>query len=132
MNKQGFFQHLLILPGYNIDSSIDFLKLWRDSVSELDPDTRIRFYHHIKLDFERKAEDECHVFGAFERLRYRTKDNPKLVVVEGYCKACGFYTPAAFKLDGYMEMLHRGYPSGVIVIPCKNCKKSDAEYPILI
>jgi hypothetical protein len=97
MNKQGFFQHLLILPNYNIDSNIDFFALWSDSVAELDSDTRIRFYHHIKLDFERKAEDECHAFAAFERLRFKMKDNPESVVVEGYCSSCGLYTTLSLK-----------------------------------
>lgn len=133
MNRQGFFQRLLILPGYNIDSSVDFLKLWNDTIAELDPDTRSRFYHHIKLDFERKAEDGCHAFRVFEILRYRVKDEPNSIVVEGHCNTCGLYRPAAFKLDGYMEMLHRAYPKGVIVTPCENCKKDDTlEFPILI
>jgi hypothetical protein len=132
MNKQGFFQRMLILPGYNIDSSVNFFNLWRDSVAELDSDVRFRFYHHIKLDFEREARDECHAFAAFERLRYRMKHEPNSIVVEGHCNTCGLYRPAAFKLDGYMEMLHRAYPKGVIVTRCDNCKKDDTlEFPIL-
>jgi hypothetical protein len=81
MNRQGFFQHLLILPGYNIDSDVDFWELWNDSIMQLDTDTRRHFAHHIKLDFERKAEDECHAFESFERLRFKTRDNPESVVV---------------------------------------------------
>ncbi|MFZ0513460.1 MAG: hypothetical protein WAM14_17775 [Candidatus Nitrosopolaris sp.] len=108
-NRQGFFQQMLILPTYNIESkSLDFYKLWSDSFAELDPETRMRFYHHVKLDFERKAEEECHAFGAFERLRFEAKDKPEIVVVEGHCKGCGFYTPTAFKLNWYMEIVNRG------------------------
>lgn len=133
MNRQGFFQQLLILPTYNIESDINFYKLWSDSIADLDPETRMRFYHHIKLDFERKAEEECHAFGNFERLRFEAKDNPQSVVVEGHCKACGFYTSAAFKLDWYMEIVNRGYPNRVITTTFNNCKKSDGcEFPILI
>ena len=40
MNRQGFFQHLLILPKYNIDSDVDFWTLWSDSVLQLDRQTQ--------------------------------------------------------------------------------------------
>ena len=77
INRQGFFQQLLILPGYDTDSDINFYKLWLDSIKELDPDTRMRLYHHLKLDFERKAEYECHVFRKFEIFRFRHRDDPR-------------------------------------------------------
>jgi hypothetical protein len=133
MNRQGFFQHLLILPKYNIDSNVDFWTLWSDSILQLDSDTKRRFFHHIKLDIERKAEDECHAFAAFERLRFKTRDNPESVTVEGHCKNCGLFVPAAFKLHEYMQMVNKAYPNGVIIITCQNCKKDGSvEFPILI
>ena len=133
MNRQGFFQHLLILPKYNIDSDVDFWTLWSDSVLQLDPDTRKRFFHHLKLDMERKAEDECHAFAAFERLRFETRDNPESVTVEGHCKNCGLYTQAAYRLHEYMHMVNKAYPNGVIIITCPACKKDGSvEFPILI
>jgi hypothetical protein len=133
MNKQGFFQHLLIMPMYNIDSDIDFWMLWSDSVLQLDPDTKSRFLHHIKLDIERKAEDECHAFGAFERLRFKTRDNPESVTVEGNCNKCGLYIPVALQLHEYMHMTNESYPNGVITITCPNCRKEESvEFTILI
>ena len=136
VSRQGFFQHLLILPKYNIDSDVsdvDFWTLWSDSILQLDPDTSKRFFHHIKLDIERKAEDECHVFGAFERLRFKTRDDPESGTVEGHCKNCGLYTQASFNLHGYMQMVNKAYPNGVIKITCPICKKDGSvEFPILI
>jgi hypothetical protein len=133
MNRQRFFQHLLILPKYNIDNDIDFWTLWSDSILQLDLDTRKRFFHHIKLDIERKAEDECHAFTGFERLRFKLKDDPESVVVEGHCRNCGLYTQTAFKLDGYMQMVNKVYPNGVIIITCPACEKDGSvEFPILI
>jgi hypothetical protein len=85
------------------------------------------------LDIERKAEDECHAFGAFERLRFKTRDDPESVTVEGHCKNCGLYTQAAFNLHGYMQMVNKAYPNGVIIITCPICKKDGSvEFPILI
>lgn len=132
-NKRGFFQRLLILPKYNIDSDIDFWKLWNDSVLQLDQDQRLHFFHHIKLDIEREAEEKCHAFGEFEKVRYESRDNPNSVTIEGYCKNCGFYTVAAFQLDKYMWHMHGASPSGVIIMTCSNCKKDGSiEFPILI
>ncbi|MPZ07888.1 MAG: hypothetical protein GEU26_15985 [Nitrososphaeraceae archaeon] len=131
--RQGFFQRLLILPRYNIDSDIDFWTLFNDSIGELNPDTRFHFFHHIKLDIERRAEDECHVFGQFEKVRYKCRDNPNLVTVEGRCKNCGFYTIAAFRLDKYIQSKFEEFPNRVIIMTCSNCKKDGSvEFPMLI
>lgn len=55
------------------------------------------------------------------------------VTVEGYCKGCNLYTAVAFKVDGYMAMVNKAYPNGVIVTKCPNCNKDDLlEFPILI
>jgi hypothetical protein len=133
MNRQGFFQHLLILPKYNIESDIDFWSLWDSSVQQLEPDMRDLLLHHTKLDIERRAENECHAFGEFEKVRFKCRDNPNSVTVEGYCKNCSLYTAVAFKLDGYMAMVHKEYQGGVIVAKCSNCNKADSlEFPILI
>jgi hypothetical protein len=132
MNRQGFFQQLLILPGYNIErSDIDFYKLWKDSIMELHLDTRMHFYHHVKLDLERKAEEECRAFRNFEELRFIMKHNPQSVVVEGHCKTCG-YVSAAHTFDEYMELAIRNFHNGVIKLTCLYCKKNDWEFPILI
>ncbi|MGH9983300.1 MAG: hypothetical protein ACRD8W_05015 [Nitrososphaeraceae archaeon] len=130
--RQGFFQRLLILPKYNIDSEIGFWTLFNESVGELDLDTRLHFFHHIKLDIERRTEDECHVFGEFEKVRYACRDNPNKVTIEGLCKNCGFYTVAAFSLDKYIQSVFE-FPNGVIIMTCSNCKKDGSiEFSMLI
>jgi hypothetical protein len=61
------------------------------------------------------------------------KDNLESVVVEGHCKACDIYRPAAFRLDGYLQLANKGYPDGVRYIQCENCKRDDTlEFPLLI
>ena len=133
MNRHGFFQHLLILPTYNVESDIDFWSLWYNSVLQLDPDKRQLLMHHTKLDIERRAEDECHAFGDFEKVRFECRDNPNSVTIEGYCRKCNLYTTAAFKLDGYLAMVNKAYPNGIIVTKCPNCNKDDSlDFPILI
>jgi hypothetical protein len=131
INRQGFFQQLLILPGYDTDSDIHFYELWKDSIMELDQDTRMRLYHHLKLDLERKAEYECHAFRNFESLRFKVRDTPQSVVVEGHCNACG-YISNAFGFDYYMGLAIRNYRNGVIKSLCLHCHENDMEFPILI
>jgi hypothetical protein len=65
---------------------------------ELDVPTRLRLFHHLKLQIERKAEDECQAFGGFEKLRYETKDNPQSVIIECNCTNCGHNILRAFWL----------------------------------
>jgi hypothetical protein len=134
MNKQGFFQRLLILPKYNVNSKTDFWTLWNDSISELDPDTKLHFFHHIKLDLERKAEDECHAFKEFENIRFECRDNPNSVTVEGYCEDCRFYTIASLQLDKYVHYEFKAFPNQVIAVrTCPNCKKNGSfGFPVII
>jgi len=129
--RQGFFQQLLILPGYDTDSDIHFYKLWNDSIMELDPDTRMHLYHHLKLDFERKAEYECHAFRNFEIFRFQWRDNPRSLVVEGHCIACG-YISRIFEFNEYMRLAISNYRNGVIKLLCVYCKENALEFPILI
>jgi hypothetical protein len=135
INRQGFFQQLLILPGYDTDSDTNFYKLWLDSIMELDEDTRMRLYHHLKLDFERKAEYECHAFRNFEVSRFKVRHNPQSVVVEGHCNTCG-YISTTFEINHYMSLAIKEYRNGVIKLPCFNCRvnarENALEYPILI
>ncbi len=115
------------MPGYDTDSDIHFYKLWKDSIMELDPDTRMRLCHHLKLDFERKAEYECQAFRKFESLRFQVRNSPQSVVVEGHCNACG-YISRAFEFNDYMRSVIRDYRNGVIKLRCVYCKENDLEF----
>jgi hypothetical protein len=98
---------------------------------ELDQHTRMRLYHHLKLDFERKAEYECHAFRNFEIFRFKYRDNPQSVIVEGHCNACG-YISTAFEFNSYMRLAISNYRNGVIKSLCLHCHENDKEFPILI
>jgi hypothetical protein len=100
---------------------------------ELDVPTRLRLFHHLKLHIERRAEDDCQAFGAFEKLRYETKDNPEYVTIEGRCTNCGYYGPGTFWLREYMRKAYESYPNVVIKEACSYCKKDGSlEFPILL
>jgi hypothetical protein len=133
LGRHGFSYHLMLIPRYNIDSSIDFQSLWNDSLAELEPKTRELIFHHMKLEIERKAEAECHAFGVYEKQRLETKNRPDWVSVEGHCVNCGRYTQCSFRLDKYLDMIYEAFPNGVIVIACLVCKKDGSlEFPILM
>ena len=131
IDKRGFVQQLTIIPVYSAGNT--FWTLWNDAAMELDAPTRLRFFHHLKLHIERKAEDECQGFGAFEKLRYKTKNNPASVIIEGSCMNCGSNVLRVFWLPEYMHKAYESYPNGVISEACYYCKKdSTLKFPILM
>jgi hypothetical protein len=134
LGRPGFSRGLMIVPTRNMKRDINFWILWNDSVMELEVDTRERMFHHLKLEIERKAEEACHAFGAFERLRYKTKDNPEFVTIEGQCKNCNLYTPGTFWLNEYLHKVFKAYPNEVIVgKQCSACKNDDSlEFSIIL
>jgi hypothetical protein len=100
---------------------------------ELDVHTRMRFYHHLKLQIERKAEDECQGFGGFENMCYKTKNNPASIIIEGSCTNCSRNILRAFWLPDYIRKAFESYPNGLINETCYYCKKDGSvEFPILI
>jgi hypothetical protein len=123
LGRPEFTQNLTLVPTYNSE----FWKLWDDTVMELDSDTRGHLFHQINLEIERKTEEGCHAFGTFERVRYKTKDNPELVTIEGQCKSCKDYVSAAFPLNEYLQEVLKAYPSEVVVFKrCPACKNDDS------
>jgi hypothetical protein len=87
----------------------------------------------IDLQIERKAEDECQAFGGFEELRYKTKNNPQSVIIEGRCTNCGRNVLRAFWLLDYMRKAFESYPNGIISEACYYCKRDGPlEFPILL
>ncbi|MFL6420613.1 MAG: hypothetical protein ACJ71P_14590 [Nitrososphaeraceae archaeon] len=131
IDKRGFSQQLTIQPVYSIGNNL--WTIWNDSAMELDVHTRMRVFHHLKLQIERKAEDECQGFGGFEKLRYKTKDNPASVIIEGICANCSRSILRAFWLPEYMRKAFESYPNGVMNEPCYYCKKDGSlKFPILM
>ena len=131
LGRPGFTRKLTLVPPNNIE----FWPLWNDTVMELDSDIKAHLFHHIKLEIERKAEEECHAFGTFERVRYETKDKkPELVTIEGQCKSCKNYTPAAFPLNEYLQEVLKAYPSEVVVCKqCPACENNDSlEFSLVL
>jgi hypothetical protein len=130
LGRPEFTRNLTLVPPDNTE----FWKLWNDAVMELDSDIKTHLFHHIKLEIERKAEETCQAFGTFERVRYRTKDRPGFVTIEGQCKNCKGYVSAAFPLNEYMQEVLESYPSvEVIRQQCPACKNNEClEFSLVL
>jgi antitoxin component HigA of HigAB toxin-antitoxin module len=72
-----------------------------------------------------------------ERLKeydMKLDKKPELVTIEGQCKSCKNYTPAAFRLNEYLQEVLKAYPSEVVVIKqCPGCKNNDSlEFSLVL
>jgi hypothetical protein len=123
LGRPEFSRNLLLVPTHKPE----FWTLWTDTIMSINSYTKEHLFHHIKLEIERKAEEGCHAFGTFERIRYQTRENPERVTIEGQCKSCKNYVSAAFPLNEYLQEVLKGYPSEVVVFKqCPACKNDDS------
>ena len=74
------------------------LILWNSSLNALDEHTRNVFLHNVKLDIERKVEEELKNLGGYERLRLKALQHSEIqVILESNCTQMSIVYPENWK-----------------------------------
>jgi len=108
ITMENFIHRLMEFDFKNSENSkLQFrLLLWKDSLNALDERTKNIFLHNIKLDIERKVEEELKNVGGYERLRLTALQHPEMLVVfESKCIKCPYYIPAAMEVSVYKKRM---------------------------
>jgi len=107
-NEHDFFTYMILLRTGNIQTDEALWKMWKESLSELDPNHRKHLYHNLKLKVERIIEQKATNYSEYERIRYAIRDKVGHIPVESYCAKCNDYTKCSYRpvpLQSYLASL---------------------------
>jgi hypothetical protein len=107
-NEHDFFTYMILLRTGNIQTDAVLWKMWKKSLSELNPNHRKHLYHNLKLKVESIIEQNARNYFEYERIRYAIRDMVGHIPVESYCAKCNDYTKCSYHpvpLQSYLASL---------------------------
>jgi hypothetical protein len=95
----------IMMTDTKIDEKADqYLKLWFESLMELDSETRSFFLYNIKSETENELMIRSLGPQTYEKKRFNNKENYNSVVVEGVCNSCFYVQPRTLGIEGYLKL----------------------------
>ena len=107
-NEHDFFTYMILLRTGDIQIDEALWKMWKESLSELDPNHRKHLYHNLKLKVENIIEENAENYSEYERIRYAIRDKVGHIPIESYCAKCNDYTKCSYHpvpLQSYLASL---------------------------
>jgi hypothetical protein len=123
------FQHLMLRPLGNTEKSTEVIRLWDEAFDELDQESKLLFLHRIKLVLDISMEDRVMAFREYERLRYKARITPYMIILEGYCEDCNVYTTAGVSIIEYIHNIQLSAES--VTNRCRMCNVQSCVLPVL-
>jgi hypothetical protein len=97
-----FIQQIQQLSFNDPDKTIFFnFLLWEETFNKLDPQIQNLVMYNLKIDLERRMDLQVKNDRNYEKLRFKVKDDPRSIALEGYCTKCRYYIPMAVDLLEY-------------------------------
>ena len=100
--------------------------LWEEIFNKLDPQIQNLVMYNLKVDLERRMDLQVKNDRNYEKLRFKVRDDPRSIALEGYCTKCQYYIPMAVDLLEYkIRMICANtvnQPIMFIRCPNPNCK----------
>jgi hypothetical protein len=84
------FRHVLQLDFEDRESRDYFNNLLDETIDELDAKSRELILYSLKLDIERKMEEQVQYFERFEKMRFKVRADPDKITLECFCMKCKF------------------------------------------
>jgi hypothetical protein len=71
-----FFQYILLPRLKDKDKGARYLRLWSDTINELEPQVKELVLYNLKLDLERRMERQVEFYKNYEQVRFAIRDKP--------------------------------------------------------
>ena len=91
--------------------------LWDQTFNRLDPYIQSLIMYNLKMNLERRMDLQVKNDRNYEKLRFKVRDDPRRIALEGYCTNCQYYIPIAVDLLEYK-----------IRMICANCNPTNNVY----
>jgi hypothetical protein len=99
-----------------------YLKLWFESLAELDQEIRNRFLFNIKVEIENQIMMHSDGPKTYEKARFDNRNNYQKIVLEGLCNKCFHVQPRTLEIEGYLRLYIGAVPEQTLVLSqCVNC-----------
>ena len=134
-NEHDFFTYMILLRTGNKQTDEILWKMWKESLSELNPNHRKHLYHNLKLKVEWIIEQNAANYSEYERIRYKIRERVGHIPVESYCAKCNDYTKCSYHpvpLQSYLASLF--YDPEILTdflttsMKCTVCNESTFSY----
>ena len=108
--------------------------LWEEIFNKLDPQIQNLVMYNLKMDLERRIDLQVKNDRNYEKLRFKVRDDPRSIALEGYCTKCMYYIPVAVDFLEYKRdvICSNTVNQSITLIRCPNCKKDKSfQIPLL-
>ena len=95
-------KHTMITDTKINEKADQYLKLWFESLMELDSETRSLFLYNIKNEAENELMIRSRGPQTYEKARFIFKEDYNFIVVEGICDNCSYVQPRHLKIEDYL------------------------------
>jgi hypothetical protein len=122
MNIKELFMNLGILHFADKDKADLYSRLWSETMDELDEEVKEHVLQRIKLELEWEMGQQVKYIRGFEELRFRLRDRPNILALEGVCQSCGLPSPIPIEIMEYLENT-KLLPNDPMFVRCRRCNR---------
>jgi hypothetical protein len=97
-------KHIITVDTKINEKSDQYLKLWFESLTELDSETRNLFLYNIKSETENELMIRSLGPQTYEKKRFSNKEDYNSIVVEGVCNNCFYVQPRTLEIERYLKL----------------------------
>jgi len=81
--------------------------------------------HNFKLEIEMRIRTKVGDFRGYEKIRFETRNDYNIVLLQGIYLNCNNYTSLGLELIPYLEEIHRN-PRLSIILFCPACRTNNS------
>lgn len=119
-------KHVMISDTKIKEKADQYLKLWFESLMELDSETRNLFLYNIKSETENELMIRSLGPQTYEKERFDNKEDYNSIVVEGVCNNCFHVQPRTLGIEGYLKLTLIRSDHQYFLSRCNHCDNNGA------